>query len=394
MPDMLIIQFKRYIAFLILLSGLTFSQNPQFLSNGVFFTDNYFFDVNLISKLDSFNYKAINYGQNDSTVFIGNTKNIFSYNKFTLKQNPEFDTALFYNLSITSTRLNWDIVYLNGKKFSLDNKNHIITIFDKDGFYLSEIQDKETPYERNTSGRDMLVKGNNCIIHVKDLDGETGYIFSCYDEFGNEAWKEQTGHTEIEIKGDTHYLKRYLNYFEHNTKYIIFTTNVFYSEFRKTIILDISSGKLTELPITVSGVLFDKQDNIIGLLSYNEKENEISFFDKMSDKVLWKYSYTDRAVNPSKITALLHDDILILALYHQISTGSDLLAMDLKTGNLKWHAQVDQVNAEHSRYYNRVNLFRYKDKILMEGIESYGKYLQVFNVTTGAKLFSEINTKY
>lgn len=390
---MLIIQFKLYFAFLILLTGLTFSQNPQFLSNGVLFTDNYFFDVNSISKLYSFNFKTINYGQNDSTVFIGSTKNVFSYNKYTLKQNPEFDTALFYNLSITGTRLNWNIIYLNEKKFSLDIKKHIITICDKDGIYLSEIQDKENQYERNINGSDMLIKGNNCIIHVKDLDIETGYIFSCYDEFGNETWRVQAKHTEIEIKGDTHYHKRYLNYFEHNSKYIIFTTNVFYSDFSKTVILNLSSGEFTELPITVSGVLFDKQDNIIGLLSYNEKENEISFYDKMSDNILWKYVYTDRMVNPSKITALLHEDKLILAFYHQISTGSDLIALDKKTGSLKWHAKVDQVNASHSKYYNHDNLFNYKDKILMEGIESYGKYLQVFDVNTGINLFSEITRK-
>jgi len=112
----------------------------------------------------------------------------------------------------------------------------------------------------------------------------------------------------------------------------------------------------------------------------------------LSHDVLWKYEYDyDIVYNPS-VTALVHGDKLILALYHPISTGSDLLALDINTGKILWHANVEQVNASHSEYYNTVNLYAYKDKVLMEGIESYGKYLQVFDIKTGAALYSDLYT--
>ncbi|HMT12234.1 MAG TPA: hypothetical protein PKA39_11510, partial [Ignavibacteria bacterium] len=129
-----------------------------------------------------------------------------------------------------------------------------------------------------------------------------------------------------------------------------------------------------------------------GLFQYDGDSKEITFYDKLSDDILWKYNYNYNVVYASSVTALIHGDKLILALYHSISTGSDLLALDINTGKILWHANVDQVNASHSEYYNTVNLYAYKDKVLMEGIESYGKYLQVFDIKTGSTLYSDLYT--
>ncbi len=59
---------------------------------------------------------------------------------------------------------------------------------------------------------------------------------------------------------------------------------------------------------------------------------------------------------------------------------------DLRTNKIKWTAGVKQVNADYSEYYNTVTLSMYEDKIIMEGIESYGNYGQLFDAESGESL--------
>lgn len=376
-----------------LFSGITFSQNPQHLNNKIFFSDNYFFNIDSLKIENKLDIKIVYYGQNDTVVFAGNTKDISAYSKLDFHKYNDLDTSLFYELNSTGTAMNWNIVYLNGKKFSLDSKTNIISVFDGLGSFIMDIPSKESTIDRDINGRDMLLKGNNSVVHVKDLNGDGGYIITAYDASGYELWTAKTPHTDIEAKGDTRYYKRYLNYYKSNSKYLIFTNNWFYKDNPKSVIINLSTGELTDLPILINGILFDNDNNIAGLMQYNEKENIVTFSKGINKEAAWEYKYNDRQVSPNSITALVKENILILALYYPISTGSDLVAVDLNSGQLKWHAKVDQVNASHSKYYNHVNLFSYKDKVLMEGIESYGRYLQVFDINTGAKIYSDLYTR-
>ncbi len=382
-----------FIAAFLLFAVSILSQNHQFLESNIFYSNGYFLDIDSLLIKKTLSGDPVCFGQDDKFVFTGNGNHIFSWDKSTLEQSKVFDTALFYNISVTNYGFNWNVVYLNGKKFYIDQKKNKVIIHDINNNRTLEIRDEYSVFKRNINGRDLLFKSPGSIVHVKDLEGEYGYIISSYDENGKELYKKQLHHTKIEITGNTHHHERILNYFTHNSKYVIFTTSVFSREFSKTVILDLTSGQLTEIPVSVDGVLFDRQDNITGLFQFDGKNNEITFFNNQNDDVLWKYKYDYKVVYASRVTALIHEDKLILALYHQISTGSDLLALDLKTGSLFWHADVNQVNASHSEYYNTVNLYSYNDKVLMEGIESYGKYLQIFDVNTGAKLYSDLNTK-
>src|SRR5690606_32229672 len=83
---------------------------------------------------------------------------------------------------------------------------------------------------------------------------------------------------------------------------------------------------------------------------------------------------------------LLKGDLLYIANYHPIATGSSLHCFDLKTEKMKWTADVLQVNASHSEYYNKVTLSMYKDRLLMQGDEAYGSYLQIFDAESGKRL--------
>ena len=83
---------------------------------------------------------------------------------------------------------------------------------------------------------------------------------------------------------------------------------------------------------------------------------------------------------------LLKDSLLYIANYHPIATGSALHCFDIKAGKLKWTADVLQINASHSEYSNEVTLSLYKDKLLMEGDETNGDYLQIFDCQTGKRI--------
>lgn len=380
------------IALFLLFTCSLFSQKHQFMENNIFYTNGYFIDLDSLIIRKQLSAEQVCYGQDNKFVFTGNGHNLVSWDKSTLQQSAAFDTALFYDVSVTSYGFNWNVVYLNGKKFSLDQKNNKVMIRDISNNQVSEISDEYSVFKRNINGRDLLFKVPGSIVHVKDLEGEYGYIISSYDENGKELYRKQLHHTKIEITGNTRHHERILNYLTHNSKYVIFTTSVFSREFSQTVILELASGNLTEIPISTDGVLFDRQDDIQGLFQYDGDSKEITFYDKLSDDILWKYKYSYNVVYASSVTALVQGDKLILALYHSISTGSDLLALDINTGKILWHANVDQVNASHSEYYNTVNLYAYKDKVLMEGIESYGKYLQVFDIKTGSTLYSDLYT--
>ena len=390
---MLIHQIKRYFVILILLSGAVYSQNPQFLQNKIFYTDSYFIDLETLNKIKTFDDNVTYYSQNDSLIYYGVKTDLYSMNKLTLQENPAFDTALHRNLISLGQRHKWNTVYLNGKKFELNAKSNVINIYGRDGSYLQDVIDNESAFKRNINGSDFIFIADNCVVHVKDLESETGYIISAYNEFGIERYKVHTEHTAIEKTGETNYHKRYLNYFTHNSKFVVFTSNVFYPEYSKTVIIELSTGALTEIPFTINGVLFDSLGYLAGLLQYDEKTNEVIYYDPVGQHMKWRYKYSDKMVSPTRITAISSGNKIILALYHRISTGSDMLALDTGTGKLKWHAKVEQLNVSHSKYFNNVNLYSYKDKVLLEGLESYGKYLQVFDINTGTKLYSDISNR-
>lgn len=382
--------FKNIILLLsIAYAGISFGQNPQYLNNKIFFTDNYFFDIDSLAVVKKLNPGYFSFVQNDTVVFTSGGKNYTAWDKRTMQMMTDFDSALFNNLSGRGNYFHFsNIIYVNDKKFLLDNL--ILKIYDNTGKLIKEISDNESNIKRDINGSDFIINGGNCVLHVKDLEGERGFVFSGYDENGTEIYKTFAEHTDILIHGNILEHKRYLNYFSHNSKYAVFTSNVFYRNYEKTVIVNLASGEITGIPVTIDGILYDEQDNIEGLFNYNRSENELTFYDSKGKETFWKYKYDKGVAYPTNVSVLLTGNTLVTAFYHSIATGSDLAALDYKTGRLIWHADVDQVNASHSKYYNRVFLYSYKDKILMEGIEAYGNYLQVFDIKTGTKYYSSL----
>jgi hypothetical protein len=81
-------------------------------------------------------------------------------------------------------------------------------------------------------------------------------------------------------------------------------------------------------------------------------------------------------------------DVLIVAVFGRISSGSSLFAVDLRSGKLRWSADVVQLNVEHSEYWNDVTVERRGDEIVLRGVEAGGCYVQAFDLSSGRRRFA------
>lgn len=95
---------------------------------------------------------------------------------------------------------------------------------------------------------------------------------------------------------------------------------------------------------------------------------------------------------------IAHGDLLLVATFHRIATGSSLFALDAQSGALRWRADVEQLNVGHSKYWNDVALdlplTRDGARVRMRGYEAAGCYEQLFDATTGRRLSSRIRKSW
>jgi hypothetical protein len=83
-------------------------------------------------------------------------------------------------------------------------------------------------------------------------------------------------------------------------------------------------------------------------------------------------------------------DLLIVAHFHRIATGSSLTALELATGAIKWQADVQQLQVAHSKYWNDVELTRAGNILTLHGVEAAGCYVQTFDLMTGRRLSAKL----
>lgn len=312
--------------------------------------------------------------------------NLDSFEKADLKADT---LKTFKDLSIYSLRLKAPLwfgtypgeVVLKNKMFQLLNKNIFITNYTPGtdmGLYNSNASPKNT----DGTSQNFLLPTSHVAVHIQRLEKNPVYAIKVYDEKGAVKYTFSLAHTMIENEngGFTYY--PFLNFFDYSDEHLIFTSDN--KAYPQTYLLDLKTGEQTAYNYSVAGIIRSADEKkIIGFIEINEEKGT---FNVNSDEKTWSAPLRSKFYDEAE--SLVSDSILVVASYPKIATGSALSAYNFYTGKLLWNAEVEQINADHSQYYNRVLLSKYKDKVIMEGIEANGKYLQVFDMASGRRLFS------
>ena len=152
-----------------------------------------------------------------------------------------------------------------------------------------------------------------------------------------------------------------------------------FSDAKDTIIIADKTGK--EFQVSISEKIID---NTITNYIIELKDNKLK-------KILWKYSPNQALSIGRGIKAIVKNNKLIVAVYCPIATGSDIVCIDIYSGKEIWHGDIKQLNIGHSKYSNSVYLKSFDNKIIVVGVESYGNYIQVIDLNTGANLFTKMD---
>jgi hypothetical protein len=83
-------------------------------------------------------------------------------------------------------------------------------------------------------------------------------------------------------------------------------------------------------------------------------------------------------------------DCLVYADYEPIDCGCTLVAIDLKTGERLWSADVGAIEVDHSVYGNSVRLDLNGDMIEAWGNEMAGQYLSIVDLRSGRVLAQRV----
>lgn len=228
---------------------------------------------------------------------------------------------------------------------------------------------------------------NEVIMYMEDMY-TTHYMICKYDLEGKELMRKEIEHTYVtHPEPNTNHYNPYLEFHSLSASQMIFTSHMAFADKFVTRVLDLNTFEISEYDKIAHGLILDeKEEKLVGFVTTNSNygSEKTSFEITGIDKSVYVFE-----INKSLDEAcdfIMKDSLLYIANYHPISTGSSLHCYDLKSGKLKWTADVLQVNAAHSEYWNKVTLIMYKDKLIMQGDEAYGSYLQIFDSETGKRL--------
>ncbi len=226
----------------------------------------------------------------------------------------------------------------------------------------------------------LLPYKDNVIMYLTDMYG-TEFTICKYNSEGKELLRTTIEHTYVtHPEPNTNYMHPYLYLSGFSGTQMIFSSNVGFSEKEKTVVLSLDDFSKTEYDKTANGLILDENEmNLAGFISSNDDQFKILMLDGK------KYDFAIKNGNGA-CECLLSGNLLYIANYHPIATGSSLQCFDMAAGKMKWTADVKQINASHSEYFNKVTLSMYKDKIILEGDESYGDYVQIFDAASGKRL--------
>jgi hypothetical protein len=233
-------------------------------------------------------------------------------------------------------------------------------------------------------GRSLLLEAVDGVIFIKPLKADNGYMVYKYDNTGKELFGVQITHSEFVQHNELTYHLPYLGYLTHTSNNIIFASYV--DRIPKTVVLNTLDGSLSKFDFSSAGIIRDPNVDmdVHGFVQLNKVNSSINVTYISDNFELEKPYFKDI----THIETLVLDNTLVLVAYNRRSPAVHLLAIDLSTKTLKWEAEVASLGGTStSAYFNTVWLGAYKGKIILEGYETEGKHLQIFDNSNGKRLW-------
>lgn len=229
-------------------------------------------------------------------------------------------------------------------------------------------------------GHSLLLEATNGIVFIKPLKADNGFMIYKYNAKGEEVFSVQLPHSEFVQHGELTYHLPYLGYTMHTANTIVFSSYV--DRIPKTVTVSALDGSKAQFPFSSIGVIRDAamDMDVHGFIQLDRAKSRL-MITYISDNFPVEHSSLKDITHAE---SLLLDQTLIIAAYNKRTPKVQLLAIDLATKNIKWEKTVAQLaGTVSSAHFNAIWLGAYQDKIILEGYERNGKYLQVFDKQTG-----------
>lgn len=327
------------------------------------------------------------------SLFAQEKKEIFFYifnNKYLNINTLQYESSDFAPDQHFKTNSKYKMRYKGLVMDKIAYKGMLFESLGDNGLLLKNLETKAaTPLPNKekdlpTQGHSFLLEVSQGIIFVKPLQGDNGYMVYKYDESGKQLFGIQIPHSEYVQHGDLSYHLPYLGYTTHTANSIVFTSYV--NRIPKTVMLNTLDGSLVNFDFSCIGVIRD--------VNYDMDIHGFIQLDKSKNTLNINYINQNFSISQNYFTDITHAETLVLGntLYLAVFNGRQpdarLFAIDLTKEQILWEADFASFGgATSSAYFNAIWLGAYENKILMEGYESKGKYLQIFDATTGKRLW-------
>ncbi len=287
----------------------------------------------------------------------------------------------FKNTSKFATRftgLSIDQVGFRGTLFKmLDNNGLLATNLETSAANPLINNEKDIPRR----GQNYLLRCNTGVIHIKNLEKANGYMVYKYNQKAEEEFAVQIKHSEYVDKGNIQYHLPYLKYKTHTGSSIVFTSYI--DRIPKTVILSTSNGAVSNFDFTCIGIIRDEANDmdVHGFIKHKKGSDKIDI-TYISDEFSIQKPYFSTC---NIAESILIENVLYVVTYNDMQNGVNLFAVDLNTKSIKWESNVAKItNVPAQYFFNMIWLSEHQGNIILEGYESGGRYLQIFDKTTGA----------
>lgn len=264
------------------------------------------------------------------------------------------------------------------------NKARAIVVTDAAGQTLRTIEDPDRAIGADPiAGNMALFAVAGGVVRLIRLEGKHGYVLRRYGADGVERGKWQLPHTIYKTQGNVTESIPHLYFFAHTRGEVIFSSNS--GRGGETVILDLKDGSQKGLPYRLAGIVVSAPDRrLAGWVSTEDSGRKLNV--EIGPR---KFTIADEQSGDA-VKAILANNTLYLAHYHNIATGCGLSAYDINTGTRIWRAEVKQLMVGHSEYYNLVYLSLAAGRLILEAHEAAGTYLQIFDPASGKRLFDQL----